>query len=364
MNSILDLYTDYLIASFSKVTATGLSELVDGAYSHDQITRSLSLNTLTQKIFWIEVKPVVRRFENEDGVLIVDDFIEEKAHTGENDIMCWHFDHAKRRSVKGVNIINFLYHAESDKGADVSLPVSYEIVHKTEVYVDKKTGKTKRRSPITKNELVRARLKILIHTNRIKCRYIVFDSWYASKENLEFIKLTLKKDAVCALKENRTAALSMEDKLAGRFVPVSNIDIKPGETRLVYLKGLEFPVLLAKQIFTNEDGSTGVLYLVSTDTSLTYDQITTIYKRRWKVEVVHKSVKQNTALEKSPTKTVTTQTNHIAASFLAYVKLELMSKSQKLNQFALKTKLYIKALKASFEELKTVKETTKLMPVV
>lgn len=35
----LDLYTDYLLSTFSAATATGLSAMVDGDVSHDQITR-------------------------------------------------------------------------------------------------------------------------------------------------------------------------------------------------------------------------------------------------------------------------------------------------------------------------------------
>lgn len=38
----LDLYSDYLISSFGKITATGLSELLDGELSHNQITSRLS----------------------------------------------------------------------------------------------------------------------------------------------------------------------------------------------------------------------------------------------------------------------------------------------------------------------------------
>jgi hypothetical protein len=39
---IFDLYTDYLITSFSYTTATGLSGLVDNAISHDPVTWFLS----------------------------------------------------------------------------------------------------------------------------------------------------------------------------------------------------------------------------------------------------------------------------------------------------------------------------------
>ncbi|MCP9495275.1 MAG: hypothetical protein MSG64_12680 [Pyrinomonadaceae bacterium MAG19_C2-C3] len=39
---MLDLYSDYLLASFGATTATGLSELLESDVSHDQVTRHLS----------------------------------------------------------------------------------------------------------------------------------------------------------------------------------------------------------------------------------------------------------------------------------------------------------------------------------
>jgi hypothetical protein len=38
----IDLYTDYLISIQGKATTTGLSEMLEGEVSHDQITRFLS----------------------------------------------------------------------------------------------------------------------------------------------------------------------------------------------------------------------------------------------------------------------------------------------------------------------------------
>jgi hypothetical protein len=58
------------------------------------------------------------------------------------------------------------------------------------------------------------------------------------------------------------------------------------------------------------------------------------------VEPYHKSLKQNASLEKSPTQTVTTQTNHFFAALCGYIKLELLKSNTKLNHFALKSKLY------------------------
>jgi hypothetical protein len=353
---LLDLYSDYLITSFSLTTATGLSELVDQAYSHDQITRFLGKEQYDQKRYWKTIKPIIREVEREDGVILMDDTIEEKPYTDENEIVCYHYDHTQGRSVKGINIVNFVYHTCLARGEEISIPVAFELVSKTEVYQDKKTGKHKRKSKISKNEQVRERLKILVHQNQLKFKYVLWDSWFSAKENMQLVKQKLGKEFVAAIKANRLVALSEPDKREGQFVAVSELDLKAGQCRLVYLKGLDFPVLLAKQVFINKDGSTGTLYLVSSDTSLTYFEITAIYQKRWNVETFHKSIKQNAALEKSPTKTVRSQSNHIFAAMIAFIKLEQLKLTHNTNHFALKSKLYLKALRAAFAELNALNQ--------
>lgn len=348
---LLDLYTDYLMSSFSMTTATGLSKIVSGSYSHDQITRFLAQDQLEQKDYWKLVKPVVRQVENDDAVLAVDDFIEEKPHTTMNTLVCYHFDHKVSRSIKGINIVNFLLVSDLDKENQVSIPIAFEPVFKTITYIDQKTGKEKRKSEISKNELVRQRLKILVSQNQVLFKYITWDTWFSSAENMEFVVADVKRHFVSALKENRLVALSEEDKLAGIWHQVSSLNIEPGQVCQIWLKGVSFPVTLAKQVFKNTDDSAGVLYLVSDDTELNYEQITTIYKKRWKVEESHKSLKQNASLEKSPTKMEKTQMNHIFASFAAYIKLEQLKLKNRLNHFALKSKIYISAVKNAMQEL-------------
>jgi hypothetical protein len=105
-HSMLDLYADYLISSFSFTTATGMSSALGGAISHDAITRFLSAREYTNKDLWKLVKPVVREIETDDGMVILDDTIEEKQYTDENDIVAWHYDHVFNRNVKGINILN------------------------------------------------------------------------------------------------------------------------------------------------------------------------------------------------------------------------------------------------------------------
>lgn len=347
---LLELYTDYLIASFGPTTATGMARLTDQAISHDQVTRLLASPRKTGRDLWRKVKPLVRKIQSPEGVLIVDDTIEEKPYTDENEIVCWHFDPSKGRNVKGINFLTALYENQGQ-----SLPVSFDIVEKTEVCTDEKTGKLKRRSATTKNERFRQMLTQCVH-NRLEFGYVLADSWFASSENMRHVKLALECDFIFALKANRKVALSAADKQQGHYVRVDALVIEPLAVREVYLKEVPFPLLFCKEIFTNEDGTSGVLYLITSDTTLTSGHMKTYYTRRWKVEEYHKSVKQNASLAKSPTRTETTQTNHLFASLLAFVKLEGLKATTSKNHYALKTKLYVKALKSAFAELQRLKQ--------
>lgn len=346
---ILDLYTDYLLSSFGPTTAMGLSRLTGGEVSHDKVTRMLSSPKMTSKDWWLKVKPVVRQFEHADGVIIIDDSIEEKPYTDENDIVCWHYDHAKGRNVKGINFITALYYAQG-----MSLPVAFDIVSKTEKYTDEKTGKEKRRSPISKNERARNILQA-VSKNKIPFKYVLTDIWFASAENMRFVKLDLKKEFIMAIKGNRKVALSAESKSKGQYQRIDHLEVPEGTTQTVYLEGIPFPLQLVRQVFTNKDGSTGVRYLVTSDLSLDASDIITIYQKRWKVEEYHRSLKQNASLAKSPTRTETTQTNHFVAALWAFVKIELLKAHTKKNHYQLKSQLYLSALQVAFKELQSLR---------
>jgi len=153
-------------------------------------------------------------------------------------------------------------------------------------------------------------------------------------------------------KTNRQVALSADDKQHGRYVSVAPLGLEPHAIREIYLEGVDFPLRLLKQVFVHEDGSTGVLYLVTSDHTLTYAAITTRYRRRWNVEPYHQSLKQHAALERSPTHTVTTQTNHFFAALCGHIKLELLKGATKLTHCALKAKPYARALQMAFAALR------------
>lgn len=316
--------------------------------SHDQVTRFLSEREYTSKDLWREVKTVVRQIEKEESYLIFDDTIQEKAWTDENEVVCWHYDHCKGRSVKGINLLNALYYTD-----EVSIPVAFEVIRKPLQFCDLKTRRVKRASEVTKNELLRTMLKTCVN-NQLKFRYVLFDIWFAAVENFEAV-LDKGKHFVAALKDNRLLALTQEDKKQGRFVKVSELKLSDKQAVRGWLKGFDREVLIVRRIFTNKDGSTGTLNLVCSDLSCNGEQVATIYEKRWKVEEFHKSLKSNASLAKSPTRTITTQCNHVFMSIYAVFKLECLKIKHKINHFALRAKLLIKATQQAYTELQKLR---------
>lgn len=347
MKTDLDLYTDYLLSSFGQTSATGLSRLLDNSISHDDVTDFLNQSDTTGKALWGQAKPFVRQIESDDGVLIVDDSISEKPYTDPNGLVCPHYDHSKDRFVNGINFVTLLYRAKG-----IQLPISFMLVIKS-LQCLLKDRKEVWRSEKTKNEMLRELVK-QAYQNSVRFTYLLCDSWYVNAENINFIR-ALTKHLIGAVKSNLEVALSAQDRAHGKFVKISDIDLKVGVPQSVYLRSVKEPVLVCKDIFINENGSEGELFLLSTNVTNHFQQIITTYQERWGVEDYHKSLKNNASLSKSPTRTLKTQQTHFFASLCAYIKLERLKIQEKLNHFALKSKLYLKAIQASFAELQVLK---------
>jgi len=212
----LDLYTDYLLSPFGATTATGLPAMVEGDVSHDQVTRFLSTPECTSKGLWQQVKQTVRAIEREDGVLIFDDTIQEKAWTDESELMVWHVDHCSGRNVRGINLLNALYYRN-----ETSIPVAFELVKKPIHYRDMATKKRKRKSESTKNERRREMIDTCIN-NTLKFRFVRMDRGFSSKENFDFIT-GKDKHFISAIKNNRRIALSEEDQKGSSAELVSDV---------------------------------------------------------------------------------------------------------------------------------------------
>jgi hypothetical protein len=181
---------------------------------------------------------------------------------------------------------------------------------------------------------------------------VLTDAWYASKENMLFARDACKTHFVMALKANRLAARSEKDAQSGNFKPLPEMKLGKRAVKL-YLKGLDFPVVGVKKVFKNGDGSSGTLYLATRDLELGYEEILTLYKRRWKVEEYHKSLKSNCSLGKCQASSHSAQRSHFYLSVFAFVQLEKARMVKDNNHFALMKEINILTMKYG---LKTIKK--------
>ena len=340
------------ITSTSYTRATGLSKVLDNGLSHDKVTRFLKEEKLDNHRLWTFIKPLIGSVEQENSVLIVDDTIFEKPHTDEGEINTYHDDHSKGKSVKGIHAVNLIHETEG-----IRHPLSLSIVHKDEWVEDK--GKLKRKSSKTKNELFREQFLQAIH-NQVSLSTVLADIWFVNVKNMELI-VSRGKHFIMPLKSNRQVSLIQPESPTNKeYVPVESLKLKKNQLVSIRLRGYSKPLLLWKQVFKNKDHSTGILYLVTSDLTATYSSITTTYQRRWAVETYHRSLKNNTSVCASPTKTVKTQGNPIYASVMAFVKLEAIKIKKAMNQYALKSTLYLSSIKAAFKQLNAIKHGIQL----
>ena len=77
------------------------------------------------------------------------------------------------------------------------------------------------------------------------CRYVLNDIWFASAENMSYVKLKLDKEFIMALKTNRKIALCQQDKLHGRYHRLNQLDLPENTVTVIYLEQVSFPPLSA-----------------------------------------------------------------------------------------------------------------------
>ena len=160
-------------------------------------------------------------------------------------------------------------------------------MRKTVPVYQPKIRETSYQSPFTKNEFLQQQR---VAQQQMAYRYLLADGWYASAENMTLVR-TLGHHFVFALESSRAMSLSAVARSQGRLQSVQSLVFPDTQPLRVYLRSVQEAVLFTNQVFTNQDGSQEVLYLVSSDTDLDQAQLTTVYQRRWKVEEYHKSLK-------------------------------------------------------------------------
>lgn len=286
----LQLYTSFLIANQNRYSGVELSRTA-GSLAHDSVTRWLARAHYTPSGLWKEVQPLVSL---EEGYLVGDDSLLSKKFSRENELARKQYSGNAHGLVNGISLVNLLWTLGEEY-----VPIDYRIYQKEN---DDKT----------KNDHFQDMLK-KANKRGFKPYYVLMDSWYSSVENLKLITKELGWNFICNLKSNRKVCVTK-----GLYVSVSDLPLADKQVRKVWLKDYGY-ALVCK--LADKDG--GITYLATNDLSQTdYDEYTTHFEHRWKIEEFHRGLKQTTGIEKCYATTAAAQKTHIFASFIAFVKLE------------------------------------------
>ncbi len=292
-------YIEFLISTPINYTCTHLADHISGI-SHDSITDFLKSQRLTAESVWKQAEILIRN--TEESFLIVDDSVQEKPHARAIELVYPHYSGNKHTVVRGIDIVN-LVHSSGDGDY---YPIDYRIF-------------APEYEKATKNDHFLAMLKMAFEVRKIRAKYILFDSWYASVANLKYIH---RQDRIfyTTIKSNRLVSITKEEG----YIHLQDIDWTPErlETGIsVKLKDLPFLVKLFKLVATDGD----IDWVITNDPAT--DLTTTVVRGRndvrWDVESFHREIKQLTGIEKCQCQNEWAQRNHIACCYHAWLALKV-----------------------------------------
>jgi hypothetical protein len=283
--------------------------------SHDQLNRFMRGAKLRPRHLWQAVKEEIVVSEN--GYLLFDDTTINKEYSEKIEIAQRQYSGAKHGMVMGINVVTCVYYNPNNGQHWL---IDYRI------YNPIADGKSKL-------EHVEDMLRHSIEWKKLAFRSVLFDSWYATSHLMQVVH-DLGKIFYCPIKQNRK--VRSVNGLC-QYNPTT-LDWHEGNLAIgekIRLKGVSkrVPITLHRMAMNSRADTEKYQYIATNDVIATTETVINSVGFRWKVEELHREVKQVTALEKCQCRKARAQRNHIACSFLAWLNIKSAA-------YALKTTIY------------------------
>jgi putative transposase len=285
-------YIHFLIAAQKVFTCTEAARSAPGNLdppAHDAFTRLLRREPPDTGALWEEARTLV---EPEWGLLVVDDTTLDKPYSKKMELVHRHWSGKHHRVVSGINLTTLLW---SDREALV--PTDFRVYDKP-------------RDGLTKNDHFRVMLQ-MAKERGFEPRYVLFDSWYSSLENLKVIR-DYGWRWLCRLKSNR---LVNPDKKSGNFA-IEEIEI-PTEGRVVHLKAYGMV-----KVFRTVAKDGGAEHWATDDLKMSESDREELEGAGWGIETYHRALKQCCGVERAQVRGERAQRNHLGLALRAFLRLE------------------------------------------
>jgi hypothetical protein len=306
-------YLNFLVAAPGPVSCTEAARVQpdsDHAPAHDAFTRLLTRIEPDPEALWNEAGPLVDKAR---GVLIIDDSTLDKPYAQHIEPVTRHWSGKHHKVVRGINRISLLW-ADGDR----KVPGDYRLYSKAD-------GRTKHDHFWETPLMARAR--------GFAPKYVLFDSWYASLENLEQVRdhgwlwLTrLRGDRVVSLEDRR--ARPLDD------VPVSATGTVP------HLRGYGMA-----RVFRIDAPDGDAESWATNDLEMEPGMRRHYAEVSFAIENYHRELKRNCGVERCQARSERAQRNHIGLALRAFLRLEWHFFSTGISGFEAKLRLVREAVR-------------------
>ena len=307
-------YIPFTIASpkvFRATEAARVSTAKRRPPAHDSFSRLLTRLEPDSQALWEETQPLIGL---EEGVLVLDDATLDKPHARFLPPVGSHGSGKPHRVVPGINRLSVLW-----TDGQALYPCDYRVYRKT---VDQKT----------KTDHSRDRLDVAAQRGR-KPKYVLFDTWYARRENFKHIR-SMGWKFLTRRKSNRLVRVDR-----GPTRALAGHAITAGGT-VVWLPGYgELKVF--RIVATNGDTS----HWATNDLELTPARQEELAGWSWNIEEYHRGLKPHTGVERCAVRRIRGPLNHIGLSIRAFVRLEYHRITSGISWFQAKTEICREAVR-------------------
>ena len=270
------------------------------------------------------------------SVLIVDDSLYDRSRSKKVELLSRVFDHTTRKFVKGFKMLTIGW---SD--GTTFLPVAFSLLssrHEKKVLcpvdskVDKRSVGYKKRTEATANS-TETLLKLLDSVKRLPAKYLLFDSWFAFPKTIaSVVKRNL--DVICMLKISSKIHYFYQGEwmnlkeIYKSITPNTKGNIIGSVTVSIRESKKNSELVGVKIVFVKDRQSKNWLAVLSTDITISDEEVIRIYGKRWDIEVFFKVVKSYLALAKEfQGRSYDMMLAHTTIVFMRYAMLAVESRN-------------------------------------
>ncbi len=267
--------------------------------------------------------------ENRKDVFVIDDSLFDRSRSKKTELLAKVFDHCSMKYKNGYRMLTLGW---SDGNSFV--PINHCLMSAAD---DKNllckaadfdgrslAGKRRRQSRRKATEVMIDLLKAA-RSSGISAKYVLFDSWFSSPKTITVLKADCELDTIAMVKKSSKIKYGYQDgkynikeiykqckKRRGRSKYLLSVDVTVGD------EAIPAKIVCVRNKSKKKDW----LAIISTDTTISEEEIIRIYGKRWDIEVFFKTCKSYLHLAKEcRSLSYDALTAHVSVVFVRYMML-------------------------------------------